>query len=109
MRYTTDGTLLLDSGVPIANADYEQTAQRLADALNAAGSASRDAEVARLRGALERIAQWMMHSGADAYARGHNEPRGYYAEAFTLMEREITEARAIARAALNQEPHHAAE
>lgn len=52
MRYTTDGTLLLDSGVPIANADYEQTAQRLADALNAAGSASRDAEVARLRGAL---------------------------------------------------------
>lgn len=75
----------------------------------AAGVASRDAEVARLRGALERIAQWMMHSGVDAYARGHNEPRGYYAEAFTLMEREIAEARNIAREALNQEPHHAAD
>lgn len=54
---------------------------------------------AELVAALEKIAEWP-HSGSLEYQKGEQNPNGYYANAFYLMEAEITKARDIARSAL---------
>lgn len=59
-----------------------------------------DAGKAGLVEALRTIADWTMHSGTTAYEDGQRDPCGYYNHAYYLMEKEITAARDICKAAL---------
>lgn len=58
--------------------------------------------VAELEAALRKIADWTMHHGIKAYAQQTN-----YSELYYMIEKEVNEARDIARDALAQSAERA--
>jgi len=72
--------------------------QELAELKRNPADATHKLKVARE--SLDAIASWP-HSGSNEYRKGEQDPNGYYAHAYYLMESEIDKARDIARIALS--------